>query len=332
MASVVGGSFVATSAAAAVPEVKGSVKVDGSSTVFPIAEAVAEEFQKKFGEVNVTVGVSGTGGGFKKFLAGELDVVNASRPIKPTELEAAQKQGFDFVELPVAFDALTVVVNKKNTWVDHLTVAELKKIWEPAAQGKVMSWSDIRPSFPNKPIVLFGPGTDSGTFDYFTEAIVGKEDASRGDYTSSEDDNILVKGVAGNEGGLAFLGLSYYEGNTDTLKAVPIDDGKDENGKGAQMPNTENVIKGRYQPLSRPLFIYARKDALDRPEVRAYVDFFVSNAKTYAPEVGYVALPDSTYKLTAERLTKRVAGTIFGGAGHKVGLSLEQLLNEAKGA
>jgi phosphate transport system substrate-binding protein len=319
-------------AIAAVPDVKGTVKVDGSSTVFPISEAVAEEFQKQFKNVNVTVAVSGTGGGFKKFIAGELDVVDASRPIKQAELEACEKAGISFVELPIAYDALSVVVNPKNTWATSLTVKELAKIWAPEAQGKVMKWSDVRTGFPDKPIQLFGPGVDSGTFDYFTEAIVGKEDASRGDYTSSEDDNVLVTGVAGNEGGLGFFGVAYYEGNKDKLKALPIDDEKAENGAGPQLPTTENVLAGKYQPLSRPLLVYVRKDSLDKPEVREFVNFYLDNAKTLAPDVGYISLPETATALAKERFEKKVIGSIFGGKGSQVGMTIEQLLKTEKGS
>jgi phosphate transport system substrate-binding protein len=214
------------------PSAAANVTVDGSSTVFPISEAVAEEFQRANKGIGVTVGVSGTGGGFKKFVAGEVDIVDASRPIKASEIELAQKNGIAFIELPIAYDALSIVVNKKNTWVDSLTTAELKKIWAPESQGKVMKWSDIRAGFPDKPLHLFGPGTDSGTFDYFTDAIVGKEDASRGDYTSSEDDNVIVTGVSGDEGALGYFGVAFYEANKSKLKVVAIDDERPENGTG----------------------------------------------------------------------------------------------------
>lgn len=314
-----------SSAQANVPDIKGSIKIDGSSTVFPITEAVAEEFNKSFKDVQVTVGISGTGGGFKKFIAGETDISDASRPIKPAEMEAAAAKNISYIEVPVAYDAIAIVVNKKNTWVDSITVKELAKIWAPEAQGKVMKWSDVRAGWPDKPLVLFGAGTDSGTFDYFTEAVVGKEKASRGDYTSSEDDNVLVQGISGNEGALGYFGLAYYEGNKDQLKLVSVDDEKSDNGTGPVAANKENVIKGVYQPLARPLFIYIRKDALDRPEVREFAAFYVKNAPTLATEVGYVELPEAVSKLAAGRVEKKVAGSMFK-AGHMVGVTLEQLL------
>jgi phosphate transport system substrate-binding protein len=312
---------------AAGPDLRGTIKVDGSSTVFPISEAVAEEFQKSFRQVKVTVGVSGTGGGFKKFSAGEVDVVNASRPIKAAELELCTKSGIDFIELPIAYDALSIVVNPRNTWAQALTVKELARIWAPEAQGKVTSWSQVRAGFPDRPLQLFGAGTDSGTFDYFTEAIVGKEDASRGDYTSSEDDNVLVTGVAGNEGALGFMGFAYYEGNKDKLKVVAVDDGNEANGGGAQLPSVQNVTNGVYQPLSRPLFIYVRRSALERPEVQEFVSFYVENAGALAAEVGYIALPDAAYSAVAARLRRRALGSVFAAKGvSTVGMKIEQLL------
>ena len=259
---------------AAVPaDLAGAVRVDGSSTVYPITEAVAEEFGASARGVKVTVGISGTGGGMKKFCAGETDMSNASRPIKKTEMELCQKNGIEFIEVPVAYDALTVVVNNKNDWAKDITVKELKTIWEPEAQGKIKTWKQVRAAWPDTPISLYGAGVDSGTYDYFTEAIVGKEDASRGDYTSSEDDNVIVKGVEGDAASLGFFGLAYYEENKTKLKALAIDDENAANGAGAQMPSAENVIKGVYAPLSRPLFVYVAKKSLEKPEVLAFVQF-----------------------------------------------------------
>lgn len=316
--------------ALAAPGSTGRVLIDGSSTVFPISEAVAEEFQLANHGVGVTVGVSGTGGGFKKFLAGEIDIVDASRPIKASELESAQSNNISFIELPVAYDALSIVVNKKNTWVDHLTVAELKKIWSPESQGKVMKWSDVRPGWPDKPLRLFGPGTDSGTFDYFTEVINGKEDASRGDYTSSEDDNVIVTGVEGDEGALGYFGVAFYEANKTKLKVVPIDDEKPENGVGPQLPNAENVLNASYSPLARPLFIYARNTSLERPEVAKLISFYLSNVKTLAKEVGYIPLADAVYSKVESRLEQKVAGSLFNGKAAQVGMTLQQLYNVEK--
>jgi phosphate transport system substrate-binding protein len=302
------------------------IAVDGSSTVYPITEAVAEEFQKANRDSRVTVGISGTGGGFKKFCNGETDISDASRPIKPTEVELCQKNGIEYVELPVAYDGLAVVINPRNTWVDYMTAAELKKIWEPEAQGKITRWNQVRPSWPNKEIHLFGAGVDSGTYDYFTEAINHKEHASRGDFTASEDDNILVQGIATDELALGFFGLAYYEENRDKLKLVPIDDGNPDNGKGPVAPSLETVMNTTYQPLSRPLFIYVRKEALNRPEVAAFIDFYLRNAANLSKEVGYIPLPRRAYQLAQRRVEKRVTGSIFGGGGSQVGVSIEALL------
>lgn len=312
--------------ALASPTSKGVVTIDGSSTVFPISEAVAEEFQRAHKGTGVTVGVSGTGGGFKKFVAGEVDIVDASRPIKATEMELAAKNGVTFIELPIAYDALSIVVNKKNTWATSLTTEELKKIWSPEAQGKVMKWSEVRAGFPDKPLQLFGPGTDSGTFDYFTEVINGKEDASRGDYTSSEDDNVIVTGVSGNEGALGFFGVAFYEANKSRLNVVPIDDGNPSNGAGAQEPTAANVISGAYAPLSRPLFIYVRTEALTRPEVAEFVSFYLNNVKPLASEVGYVALPESVLAKVQSRFASKVEGSLYEGKPQKPGTTLAQLL------
>jgi len=267
------------------------VKVDGSSTVFPITEAVAEEFGKSGGG-KVIVGISGTGGGFKRFCRGETDISDASRPIKQKEIDACREGGVQYLEVKIAFDGLAVVVNPQNTWVDYLTVEELKKMWEPAAQGVIMKWSQIRSDFPAEDIQLFGPGTDSGTFDYFTEVINGKASSSRGDYTASEDDNVLVEGVASSKGGLGYFGMAYYEENAGRLKVVPV------KGKGeAVIPSKDTVLNGTYAPLSRPLFIYINKDSLKtKPLVAKFVRYYLENAPTLSEEVGYVPLPQSEYE------------------------------------
>ena len=305
------------------------IKIDGSSTVYPITEAVAEEFQKADrGKTRVTVGISGTGGGFKGFCAGETDISDASRPIKPSEVELCKKNGIEYIELPVAYDGLAVMVNPKNTWVDSMTVKELKKIWEPAAQGKLTKWSQVRPGWPDKEIHLFGPGVDSGTFDYFTEAIVGKGGSSRGDYTASEDDNVLVQGIATDSLALGFFGVAYYEHNKERLKLVPVDDENDDNGKGPVFPEYDNVVKGTYQPLARPIFIYVNRKSADKPEVRKFVEYYMETGAGLSKEVGYIALPDRAYELALRRFEKRVIGSVFGGHGAQVGVKIEDLLQK----
>ena len=309
-------------------EQAGTVQVDGSSTVFPITEAVAEEFQKANPGIRVVVGVSGTGGGFKKFSARETDISDASRPIRPSEAEACAKAGIEYIELPVAYDGLAVIINPKNTWAKDITVKELKKLWEPEAQRKITRWNQIRADWPDREIHLYGAGVDSGTYDYFTEAIVGKEHSSRGDFTSSEDDNVLVQGIAGDELALGFFGLAYYEENQDKLKLLPVDDEKDDTGKGPVAPTMETVADGTYQPLSRPIFIYVRKDSLDRPEVESFVRFYLAHAPELVKEVGYIPLPERAYTLAQERVDKRVTGSLFGGKGSQVGVKIDELLEK----
>jgi phosphate transport system substrate-binding protein len=299
------------------------IEIDGSSTVFPITQAVAEEFQNEKGG-RVTVGVSGTGGGFKKFCRGEIAIAGASRPIKDSETSACKSAGIDFIELPVAFDGLAVMVHKGNAWVDHMTVAELKTIWAPEAQGKVTRWSQVRKGWPDKDLRLFGAGIDSGTYDYFTQAIVGKEHSSRGDFTSSEDDNVLVQGVSSDQNSLGFFGYAYYQENKDKLKLVPIDDGVDDNGKGPIEPSPETVENGTYQPLSRPIFIYVSTKAMDRPEVKAFAEYFLTKGPELVKEVGYIALPAKAYELARKRVTDVKTGSVFHGS--KVGVKIEELL------
>ncbi len=285
-------------------KLSGTVKIDGSSTVFPITEAVAEEFNKIYPRVRVTVGVSGSGGGFKKFLAGETDISDASRPIKGKELKKAVEKNIKFIELPIAYDGLSVVVSRKNKFVDYMTVDELRKIWQPGSAVK--TWADIRSGWPAKPIRLYGPGTDSGTFDYFTEVINGKSGASRPDYTASEDDNVLVQGVSGDAAALGYFGYAYYAENKDTLRLVPID-----SGKGPVAPSAETINNGSYSPLSRPLFIYVRLESLDRELVKKFVDFYLKNAGALAAEVGYVALADKAYADDKKRIADRVTGSVY---------------------
>jgi phosphate transport system substrate-binding protein len=303
------------------------IQIDGSSTVFPITEAVSEEFQKaKKGAVKVTVGIAGTGGGFKKFCRGETDISDASRPILKQEMETCKQSGVQYIELPVAYDALTVMVNPKNDWVKALTIPDLKKMWEPAAQGKVTTWNQVRSEWPNSPLKLFGPGADSGTFDYFTEAIVGKAKSSRGDFTASEDDNVLVQGIANDRNALGYFGFAYYIENQKKLKAAPID-----GGKGPVLPSPKTVEDGSYQPLSRPIFIYVSKKSLDsRPEVREYVEFYLKNAPSLVKQVKYIALPQNAYTIGLEHVKKGKVGTVFGGEA-EVSIKIDDLLKrEAK--
>ncbi|MFT7220059.1 MAG: phosphate transport system substrate-binding protein [Candidatus Azotimanducaceae bacterium] len=286
-------------------QLAGKVRLDGSSTVFPISEAVAEEFNAVAPRVRVTVGVSGTGGGFKKFLAGEIDINDASRVIKPSEQEKATANGVGYIEVPVAFDGLSVVVNRENDWVDYLTVAELNAIWRPGSA--VTTWADVRSEWPAEPIRLYGPGTDSGTFDYFTKVINGKEQASRPDFMASEDDNVLVQGLAGDLYSLGYFGFAYYIENKDKLNIVPID-----GGAGPVVPTIETINGGIYAPLSRPIFIYINSASLDDPAVATFVDFYMEHAGALSEEVGYVALPDAVYAGALQRIQDRVSGTAYG--------------------
>lgn len=295
-------------------KLSGRIKIDGSSTVAPVTMAATEMFQEVQPRVQVTVGISGTGGGFKKFLDPNpdlrTDISDASRPIKPSEMSKAESLGIEYIEIPIAIDGLAVVVHPDNDFCKYLTVDELKKIWEPGSA--INNWSQVRKGFPDLPLKLYGPGTDSGTFDYFTEAIVGKEDASRADYTASESDNVLVQGVSGDRGGLAYFGYSYFEANHDRLKLVAIDNN---NGKPI-LPDPDIVRSGRYKPLARPLFLYVNKESYQRPEVKAFLDFIFDNARKIVehPRVNYVALPDSLYDAARKRLANGVTGSAMAGA------------------
>ncbi|MET0660643.1 MAG: PstS family phosphate ABC transporter substrate-binding protein [Steroidobacteraceae bacterium] len=302
------------------------IKIDGSSTVFPIAEAVSEEFMAAGPRVRVTVGLSGTGGGFKKLCRGEIDISNASRPILAEEMEKCRVAGVQYIELPVAFDAITVVVNPQNDWVKSLTLADLKKMWEPAAQGVIKRWNQVRPDWPDAPLMLFGPGADSGTFDYFTEAVAGKAKSSRGDYTASEDDNVLVQGVENNKNALGYFGFAYYSAHKDRMRAVAVErpDGK------AVAPTSAMVLNGQYQPLSRPLFIYVNAAAAQRPEVKQFIEFYLSEGGKLAQEVGFVPLPDSATQQARAHFAEGRLGTVFGGV-PEVGVTIESLMErEAK--
>jgi len=318
------GKTVSGEGGAKVSPKAGVIKIDGSSTVFPITQAVAEDFREKHGG-DATIGVSGTGGGFKKFCRGETVITGASRPIKPTEVKLCADNKIEWIELPVAYDGLAVVVHKDNDWVDTMTVAELKTMWSPEAQGKVGKWSQVRSGWPDKALHLFGPGVDSGTYDYFTKAVTGKEHSSRGDFTASEDDNVLVQGIATDKSALGFFGFAYYAENKDKLKLIKIDDGNEDNGAGGVAPSLETVANGTYQPLSRPIFIYVAKSATARPEVESFVKYYLAESAALVKEVGYIPLPDTASKLTLERFSKRTTGSLFTG-GSKVGVTVEELL------
>ena len=275
---------------------KNAISIDGSSTVYPVTEAIAEEYRAEAPDVDVTIGVSGTGGGFQKFGRGEVAITNASRPIKEDEKAIAESNGISFVELEVAYDGLAVVVHPENYWVTCFTVEQLKKIWEPAAQGTIKRWNQIDPSWPDEEIHLFGPGVASGTFDYFTEAIVGKSGSSRGDYTASEDDNVLVQGVSGDKFGLGFFGLAYYQENSDKLKMVPVN-----GGEGCVEPSKETVSNGTYAPLSRPLYIYVNSASLENPAVIDFVEFYLDEAPQLLQDVGYIPLTSEEYQAEREK-------------------------------
>lgn len=306
-------AVVATTLAVIVPEVKSqspsTIKIDGSSTVYPITEAVAEEFQKeKKGAVRVTVGISGTGGGFKKFCSQEdsvrTDISDASRLIESSEAEKCKAAGIEFIELPIAYDAITLVVNPKNP-VNSMTLDEIKKMWRPEAQDKIMKWNQLNSSWPDAELRLYGPGADSGTFDYFTKKIVGESGAIRSDYTPSEDDNVLVQGVASDSHAIAYFGYSYYEANQDKLKAIGID-----SGSGPVKPSLETVQSGQYQPLARPIFIYVNAKSVERPEVKEFVEFYLLNAPKLVKEVKSLPMSNAEYQETMQRFQNRVLGTV----------------------
>jgi phosphate transport system substrate-binding protein len=322
-ASTLAAACAALLAAAPAARAATMIAIDGSSTVYPVTEAVAEEFQaKEKGQVRVTVGISGTGGGFKKFCRGETDISDASRPILAEEMEACKQAGIQYFELPIAYDAITVAVSPRNDWVSEISVAELKKIWEPAAQGTITRWNQVRPEWPDQPLMLFGAGSDSGTFDYFTEAVVGKAKASRGDYTGSEDDNVLVQGIENNKNALGYIPYAYYAPHTERMKALAI---VPEAGKPGVRPSLEAVKAGTYQPLSRPLFLYVSAKSAERPEVARFVEFFLSEGPALVEEVKYLPLPEAAYAAALERFRAKKAGTVFGGK-PEVGVAVEELL------
>ncbi len=317
-------TVVVTATPAPMPavDVEGTILIDGSSTVAPITAAVAESFRDVYPNVRVPVGISGTGGGFKAFCAGETDISDASRPIKESEVDLCKENNVEYVELPVAYDGLAVLVNPQNDFVSCLTVAEMKTMWSPEAEDVVLNWNQIRAGFPAQPFTLYGPGVDSGTYDYFTQAVVGVEGASRGDFQPSEDDNVLVQGIAGDANALGFFGLAYYEANKDKLKLVSVD-----GGSGCVAPTTQTVANGTYQPLSRPLFIYVNKARIDeKDEISAFVEFYLKSASQLVGEVGYISLGAELYGLAQKRYGDRVTGSVFEGLGSTVGVKLADLL------
>lgn len=312
-------------AASSAQNISGLIQIDGSSTLYPLSEAVAEDFQITHkGKPRVTIGVSGTGGGFKKFCRGETDISDASRPIRASEMKKCADAGIEFYEIPVAYDALTVVVNPKNTFINELTIDQLKRMWEPNAQGNVMTWQQVDPSWPAEKLSLYGPGADSGTFDYFTEAVVGEAKSSRGDFTASEDDNVLVQGVQQDQFGIGYFGYAYYAENKDKLKAVAIIDAP---GKSGVLPSHENVMTGAYTPLSRPLFMYISKKSLEnKPQVKAFVEFYLNEATPLAMETQFIPLPPNAYDTIRGRMNAGKVGTVFGGHGD-TGVTIEELLS-----
>ncbi|MBC7759693.1 MAG: PstS family phosphate ABC transporter substrate-binding protein [Phormidesmis sp. FL-bin-119] len=305
---------------------KGRISIDGSSSVYPLTEAVAEEFRKIEPDIRVTVGISGTGGGFKKFLRGETDISNASRPISKSELEISRANGIEFIEIPVSYDGMAIVVSPKNEFIDFITVDELKKMWSPESQDKINTWKQVRDSWPDVPLNLYGAGTSSGTYDFFTEAINGKAKASRGDYTASEDDNVLVQGVSSDQYGLGYFGLAYYSENKGKLKLVPV---KVNSAAQAIYPTDLTVKSGQYQPLSRPEFIYVNVKSASNPYVKKFVKFYLDNAAKLAEEVGYVALPAAAYQLSFKRFANNTKGSVFENKS-TVGANLLELLSAKK--
>ncbi len=303
----------------------GTILIDGSSTVFPITAEIAKQFNQTNTEaIRADVGTSGTTGGFRKFCAGQTDINDASRPITQEEMKACDRAGIRYYELPIAFDALTVVVNPQNTWAKEITVAELKKIWEPSAQGKIKSWKQVRASYPDQPLKLFGPGPDSGTYDYFNGVTIGKN-PSRTDYVASEDDNILVQGVSQDPNALGYFGFAYYEAKQNQLKALAVD-----SGRGAVLPSRKAVEKNQYQPLSRPLFIYVNyKSVQDKPEVAAFVNFYLGNAKELVSKIGYIPLPDEAYLIPQTQFAFGKVGTVFGGK-PQPNLTITELMRKEK--
>jgi phosphate transport system substrate-binding protein len=304
------------------------VRIDGSSTVYPLSEAIVEEFRRVEPDIRVTIGISGTGGGFKKFVRGETEISDASRPIKVKEARLARRNGVEFIELPIAFDGIVLAANPANDWCESLTLDQLRRIWEPAAQGRILNWNQVRADWPDEKIGLYGPGVDSGTYDYFTRVIVGEEGSSRGDFVSSEDDNTLVWGVAGDKYALGFFGYSYYKENKSRLKLIAVDDRETSNGSGGVYPTPATIGNGAYRPLSRPIFLYVRKDVAIIPAVESFVEFYLERAPFLALEVGFIPLHDSCYKLVLNRFRDGSTGSAFGGTGSLVRADIGSILSQ----
>ena len=302
----------------------GRIEIDGSSTVYRLSAGAHELFQVDQPNVEITVKFAGTGAGFTKFLEGMIDICDASRPIQQNEIHKAREAGIEYIELPVAFDALTVAVHAGNDWVSEMSIDQLKTLWEAAAKDKIMHWKHLNPAWPDKPIALFGAGHDSGTFDYFKEAVVGKKGALRSDATATEDDNVIVTGVAGDKYALGYLPFAYYEPNKDKLKALKID-WKPDDDVGAVEPSPETVREGKYNPLSRPLFLYVNRKSAERPEVQSFVSFYLAQASDLATRLKYVPLPAAAYEMATERFAKRQVGTGFGGQS-EFGLPIEEIM------
>jgi phosphate transport system substrate-binding protein len=308
----------------------GAIRINGSSTVFPLTEAVAEEFMREHPGVQITVGESGTGGGFAKFLRGETDINDASRPITSAEREKADTEGIGFIEVPVGYDGIAVVAHPDVDWVECLSVRELRSIWAPDSDAD--TWSDVRDGFPDVPLQLYGPGTASGTYDYFTEAIVGEGGASRSDFSPSEDDNVLVEGIGGTTGALGYFGYAYYTNNADRLTLLSVDPDSLGSGASCTAPSEETIRSGSYTPLARPLFMYVRADALEKDQVRQFVNFYLSEAGTLASAVGYVGLSETAYDLAQQRVERRITGTLFGQEDVRAGADVETVLRNAQSA
>lgn len=330
LAAVVVGACAGEPGSRGAPNDTATVRLDGSSSLYPLSEAVVQEFSAQHPNVQIRHTISGTGGGFVNFCRGRIDIGAAARPMRRSEAEACERAAVSFIELPIAYDGIAIVVHPKATWIDAITTDELRQLWTPEAQGNVTRWNQVRPEWPDREVQLFGPDPSSGTYDYFTEAIVGEEGASRHDFTDSSDDNVLAQAVASNELALGYLPLAYYEKNKHRVKAVGIDPGAPGHRRSAPIVLTLDTIRTGTYPLARPVFLYVRDQALNRPGVKEFVDFYLTRVGTLAERLGYLQLGDEAYKLVAERRNARWTGTVFGGGGSQVGLTIEELLQKTR--